>query len=303
MDRPLDGRAVVVTGGGRGLGRAYCLELARLGASVVVNDLGAGLGGETEDVDPATEVVREIEAAGGRAIVDPGSVSSDADAKRMVDAAVEAFGRFDAVVNNAGITRDRMLFSMSEEDFDDVVAVHLKGTFNLMRHAAIHWRAMVKRGEEVSGRIVNTTSSSGLRGNVGQVNYGGAKAGIAGMTRIAAAELARYGVTANAITPVARTRMTVAAGVEADAPAGFDPMAPDNAAPLVAYLVSAESGWLTGQVLRADGATVGVYAPWRLEDEKFVSEGGERPEYGELDGGLRRLYGVLPALAGQAGRS
>lgn len=302
MSAPLEGRAVIVTGGGRGLGRAYCLELGRLGASVVVNDIGVTLGGEESEESPAEEVARLVEAAGGKAIVDGGSVTSHEESKATVDAALAAFGRLDGVVNNAGITRDRMLVSMSEQDFDDVFAVHVKGTFNLMHHAAAHWRERSKAGEEVSGRIVNTVSGSGLRGNVGQVNYGGAKAAIAAMTRAAAGELGRYGVTANAVAPVARTRMTIEVGMSAEGPQGFDELAPENVAPLVAYLLSEQSGWLTGQVLRPEGSTVAIYEPWRISDEKYPSASGERPEFEELHDGLRQLYGVAPGLMGMSGK-
>lgn len=302
MSGPLDGRAVIVTGGGRGLGRAYCLELGSLGASVVVNDIGVTLGGEQSDESPAEEVARLVEAAGGKAIVDGGSVTDREAVAAMVKRTVEVFGRLDGIVNNAGITRDRMLVSMSEADFDSVLDVHVKGTFNLMQLAAQHWRERSKEGEAVSGRVVNTVSGSGLRGNVGQVNYGAAKAAIAAMTRAAAAELGRYGVTVNAIAPLARTRMTIEVGMDEEGPQGFDELAPENAAPLVAYLLSAQAAWLTGQVLRPEGSGVAIYEPWRISDERFVSAGGEKPEFSELHEGLRRLYGVSPGLAGQAGK-
>jgi NAD(P)-dependent dehydrogenase (short-subunit alcohol dehydrogenase family) len=302
MSRPLDGRVVIVTGGGRGLGRAYCLELGSLGASVVINDIGVTLGGEQSDESPTEEVARLVEEAGGKAMIDGGSVTDREAVASMVEAAIEKFGRLDGVVNNAGITRDRMLVSMSEEDFDSVLDVHVKGTFNLMQAAAQHWRERSKAGEAVSGRIVNTVSGSGLRGNVGQVNYGAAKAAIAAMTRAASAELGRYGVTVNAIAPLARTRMTIEVGMAEEGPQGFDELAPENAAPLVAYLLSEEAGWLTGQVLRPEGSAVAVYEPWRIGDEWFRSKGGEKPEYAELHDGLRRLYGVSPGLAGQFGK-
>jgi NAD(P)-dependent dehydrogenase (short-subunit alcohol dehydrogenase family) len=301
MSGPLDGRVVIVTGGGRGLGRAYCLELGKLGASVVINDIGVTLGGEESEESPADEVARTVEDADGKAVVVGGSVTDRDAVSAMFARAIDEFGRIDGVVNNAGITRDRMLVSMSEEDFDRVIDVHVKGTFNTMQFAAQHWRERHKAGEAVSGRIVNTVSGSGLRGNIGQVNYGAAKAAIAAMTRAAAAELDRYGVTVNAIAPVARTRMTIEVGMDEQGPSGFDELAPENAAPLVAYLLSAQANWLTGQVLRPEGSGVAIYEPWRISNEWFKSAGGQKPEYEALHDGLRRLYGVSPGLLGQTG--
>src|SRR3954468_15509830 len=204
----LDGKVAIVTGGGRGLGREHCLALARHGAAVVVNDVGAGLHGEATQESPGESVAAEIRALGGRAVVDASSVADWAATEALVARAVEEFGRLDIVVNNAGIVRDRMIFSMSEEEFDAVIAVHLKGTFAMTRHACAYWREASKRGDSVAGRIINTTSGTGLFGNVGQANYGAAKAGITSLTTITALEMRRYGVTANAISPLAATRMT-----------------------------------------------------------------------------------------------
>jgi len=292
----LDGKVAIVTGGGRGLGRAHCLALAAEGATVVVNDIGAGLHGEAGSESPADEVVQEIVASGGTATADGTSVADWTGTQALVESVVAQFGRLDVVVNNAGIVRDRMLFSMTEEEFDAVVAVHLKGTFALTRHACAYWREASKRGEEVSGRIINTTSGTGLFGNVGQANYGAAKAGIVGLTTITALEMARYGVTANAISPLAATRMTQGvASVEAAAAGdGFDPRDPANTSGVVAYLASDAAGWLTGQVLRVDGNTVQRLTGWAIEGEYSSADGGAlQPQ--ELVGGMPLVYGAAPA--------
>src|SRR5580704_4300231 len=214
----LDSKVAIVTGGGRGIGRAHCLALAAHGAAVVVNDPGSGLHGESTGETPAEAVAAEITAAGGRAVADHSSVTDWAATEKLIALAVAEFGHLDVVVNNAGILRDRMLFSMTEDDFDAVIAVHLKGTFAMTRHACAYWREEAKRGTgkrggEVGGRIINTTSGTGLFGTVGQANYGAAKAGIISLTTIAAMEMARYGVTVNAISPIALTRMTDGIGV------------------------------------------------------------------------------------------
>src|SRR3954451_22116492 len=226
----LDGRIAIVTGGGRGLGRAHCLALANQGATVVVNDIGASLHGDVTAESPADEVVAEITALGGRAVANDASVSDWTATEKLINGTGEEVGRLDIGVNNAGIIRDRMLFSMSEEEFDAVIAVHLKGTFGTTRHACAYWRAAAKRGEPVSGRIINTTSGTGLFGTVGQANYGAAKAGIVSLTTIAALEMRRYGVTANAVSPLAKTRMTegIAAVTDAAGESGFDPRDPGN---------------------------------------------------------------------------
>jgi NAD(P)-dependent dehydrogenase (short-subunit alcohol dehydrogenase family) len=291
----LDERVVIVTGAGRGLGRAHALELAHRGAIVVVNDLGVALDGELDsEASPAESVVAEIEAAGGTAMADGTSVTDWTAIEALVARVVERFGRLDAVVNNAGFLRDRMLTSMSEADFDAVLEVHVKGTFVLTRHACSHWRAVAKAGEAVSGRIVNTTSGAGLWGTVGQANYAAAKSAIAGMTTVIALEMERYGVTANAISPIAATRMTRSAGmVDDDDDATWDPLDPANASPVVAWLVSEEAGWLSGAVLRIDGNVVSRV------DGHHVSSSFRPPTDGpvaadELGPVLRRLYGLLP---------
>src|SRR4030081_1728069 len=242
MARLCEGRGAIVDGGGRGVGREHCLMLAEHGAKVVVNDLGGVRAGKGNDVGPAQQVVNEIKAMGGEAVANGDDVSDWNGAKHMVDQAIETFGKLDALVLNAGILRDRMLVNMSEDEWDAVIKVHLKGTFAPTRHAAAYWREQSKAGNAVHARHINTTSPSGLYGNVGQANYGAAKAGIATFTIIAAEELGRYGVTVNAIAPTAMTRMTedLASMQEinvADA-AGFDALAPENIAPLVVWLGS-----------------------------------------------------------------
>lgn len=291
----LDGRVVVVTGGGRGLGRAHCRELARHGATVVVNDLGVGLHGEGVGESPAEEVVSEITKAGGTAVTDTTSVTDWDGVGALVKRVVGEFGRLDAVVNNAGILRDGMITKLREEDFDQVVAVHLKGTFALTHHVCAHWREVARTtAGPVTGRIVNTTSGTGLVGNIGQAVYGAAKAGIANLTMTTAMEMARYGVTANAVSPVAFTRMTAGSAMtEYTPPAGWDPMAPENCSPVVAWLASEASGWLTGAVLRVDGATVYRTRPWTVLDG-HTSADGEQLSAHEVDAGLRGVFGLLP---------
>jgi NAD(P)-dependent dehydrogenase (short-subunit alcohol dehydrogenase family) len=238
----LDGRVAVVTGSGRGIGREFALCLAREGASVVVNDVGAALDGAGADETPAAQVCKEIEALGGSAVPAYDSVSEFDAAGRIIDAALQSFGKIDILVNNAGIIRDRTLLKMSEDDFDAVVGVHLKGTFNCTRHAAPHMK------DAGYGRIINITSSAGLRGNFGQTNYGAAKAGIMGMTFVWALELGRYGVTVNAMAPSGATRMTASLyeRAEAEPPPEQDP---SLNAPLVAFLASEQAGFVNGQVL------------------------------------------------------
>ncbi len=301
----LDGKVAIVTGGGRGLGRAHCLALAAHGAAVVVNDPGAGLHGESSDqnpVPPAEAVVAEITAAGGRAVPDHSCVTDWAATEKLITLAVTEFGRLDVVVNNAGILRDRMLFSMTEDDFDAVIAVHLKGTFAMTRHACAYWREEAKRGISHGRRIINTTSGTGLFGLVGQANYGAAKAGIVSLTTITALEMARYGVTANAIAPIALTRMTdgfagVAVpnpGPDGQVPPGFDPQDPANASGLVVYLASEAASWLTGQVFRVHGSRVQRLRGWRSAGE-YRSKSGGAVEPEELITGLPEVYGTAPA--------
>jgi len=260
-----DGRVVVVTGAGRGLGRAHALAFAAEGARLVVNDLGVGLDGTPDPDSPAAQVVAEIRAAGGEAIAHGGDIATTAGAASLVEAAVEAYGRLDTLVNNAGFLRDRMLVNLDEDDWDAVTAVHLKGHFLPLKYAAAHWRAEAKAGRTPVARIVNTSSGAGLLGSVGQGNYSAAKAGIIALTLVAAAELARYGVQANAIAPAARTRMTE--GTFADTmsvpESGFDAMAPENVSPLVVWLGSAASEGVTGRVFEADGGRITVMEGWR----------------------------------------
>jgi NAD(P)-dependent dehydrogenase (short-subunit alcohol dehydrogenase family) len=260
----LDGRVAIVTGAGRGIGRGEALLLAAEGASVVVNDLGTALDGGGHDSSVAQAVVEEIEAAGGKAVANGDDVSTWAGAERLVQQAVETFGDVNIVVNNAGFVRDRMSFNMSEEDFEAVVLVHLKGHFAPVRFAAAHWRARHKAGEPVYGRVVNTTSEAGLWGTPGQANYAAAKGGIYSMTLTLARELERFGVTVNAIAPRARTRMTetLGGGFLAGADEGtFDDLHPDNVAPVVGWLASEEAADVSGQVFVVTGGRVHLIQP------------------------------------------
>ncbi len=302
----LQHRVAIVTGGGRGIGRNHCLELARHGAAVLVNDPGVAVRGEAEaGARPADDVVAEITAAGGTALADYSSVTSWDECAAMVQRAVGEFGRIDIVVNNAGILRDRMITSMTEDDFDAVLAVHVKGTFSMTKHACDHWRAVAKAGGENCARVVNTTSGAGMYGNIGQAAYGAAKAAIANLTLVTALEMGRYDVTANAISPVAATRMTATAGAAPTVSstgtgssigtgADWHAMDPGNSSPVVAYLASEHSAWLTGQVLRVEGNVVRRAHPWGLEPGEYVAASGARLDAAELVDGLRRLYGAMP---------
>jgi NAD(P)-dependent dehydrogenase (short-subunit alcohol dehydrogenase family) len=258
-DRICDGRVCIVTGAGRGLGREYARSLALHGAKVVVNDLGGGRDGVGADAGPAQEVVDEITAAGGEAVANTHDVSSWDGAAGLVQQAIDRFGRLDVLVNNAGILRDRMIFSMTEEEWDAVIRVHLKGTFAPSHHAAAYWRDRAKAGESVDGRLVNTTSVSGLYANVGQTNYGAAKSGIATFTQIAAQELSRYGVTVNAIAPGALTRLTGDLEITDQIRRNF---APTWVAPVITWLASPDSADVTGQVIEASGLVLAVAEGW-----------------------------------------
>lgn len=262
MARLCEGKIAIVTGAGRGIGREHALSLARHGAKVVVNDLGGSRDGTGTDVSPAQQVVDEIVAAGGEAIANGDNVADWDGAKRMVDMAIETFGGLDAIVNNAGILRDRMLANMTEQEWDAVINVHLKGTFAPARHAAAYWREQSKAGNDVAGRIVNTSSVSGIYGNVGQSNYGAAKAGIAAFTQIASMELGRYGVTVNAVAPVALTRMTEDLGPAPETDEEREARSPKWIAPIVTWLVSDEAADVTGRVFEASGQFLAVAEGW-----------------------------------------
>jgi len=269
-------RVVIVTGAGRGIGRAHALAFGAAGARVVVNDLSAAVAGEV------------AELIGPRAVVNTDDVGTWAGAQRLVDTAVSEFGGLDVLVNNAGIVRDRMIVSCGEDEWDEVVRVHLKGHFATLHHAAAHWRAVHKAGGAVSGRVINTSSGAGIFGSVGQANYSAAKAGIASMTLVAAAELARYGITVNAIAPAARTRMTEATFAETMAAPedGFDAMAPENISPLVVWLGSEEAGDVTGRMFEVDGGRVCVVHGWQRGPEV---DKGERWSPEELGSVVRKL--------------
>jgi len=261
----LDGRVAIVTGGGRGIGREHAITLASKGAKVVVNDLGGDIDGSGGDVSPAQSVVDEIEALGQEAVLNGGNVADFADAEAMIDQAIERFGRLDILVNNAGILRDRMVFKMEESDWDAVINVHLKGTFAPTHFAAKYWREQSKADSQPNARIINTSSPSGIFGNVGQSNYGAAKAGIAAFTTITAMELANYGVTCNAIAPTAYTRMTKDlpgfSDLTEEQIGGMDPRWIANVA---AWLASSESSNITGRVFAVVGDRVGVAEGWVL---------------------------------------
>ncbi|WP_393083841.1 3-oxoacyl-ACP reductase [Streptomyces sp. LN704] len=302
MSLPLEGLTAIVTGAGRGLGRAEALELAGLGASVVVNDYGrpGRDGSGAASAAPAEEVAAEIRAAGGRALAHTGDVADHEQARGLVESAVAEFGGLDILVNNAGILRDRMVFSMSEEEWDSVIRVHLKGHFNMTHFASAHWRARSKAADgPVYGRIVNTSSEAFLAGSAGQPNYAAAKGGIVGLTTSSALALARYGVTANVICPRARTRMTedVFAGFPArqagaEGREGLDPLAPEHVAPLVGYLVSPAAAHVNGQLLVVHGGMVAVVERPRVA-AKFDTK-QDAFTYDELDALLSPHYAGRP---------
>jgi NAD(P)-dependent dehydrogenase (short-subunit alcohol dehydrogenase family) len=305
-------RVVVITGAGRGIGREHALEFARQGADVVVNDLGAEVDGSGASAAPAREVAEEVRRLGRRALVNGDDVATEEGARRLIDSAVAEYGRIDVLVNNAGILRDRMLVNMTYAEWDDVIRVHLRGTFGPSHFAARHWRERSKAGEPVDARIVNTTSPSGIYGNPGQSNYGAAKAGIAAFTVITAMELGRYGVTVNAVSPGAATRMTLplrarrqAASVSGSgspppsppppsppdpAPGAFDPSAPENIAPLVVWLGSTRSAGITGRVFNVRGGRISVAEGWRAGPAVSEDRRWDPAELGE----------IVPALVAHA---
>ena len=261
----LDGKVALVTGAGRGIGREHALMMASEGAKVVVNDLGGDASGQGVDATPAQEVVAEIEAMGGEAVVNGGNVAKFDEAGAMIQQAIDTFGDINIVVNNAGILRDRMLFSMSEDDWDAVIAVHLKGTYAPSHHAAKHWREKAKAGEDVYGRIINTASPSGIYGNVGQTNYGAAKAGIASFSLIAAQELVKYGVTVNCLAPTAWSRMTADLMGGDAAPEGLaEKISPRWIAVITTWLASPEAQNVTGRVFDIRGDQLGIAEGWHL---------------------------------------
>ena len=289
----LDGRVAVITGSGRGIGREHALLFAAEGAKVVVNDLGGSVDGSGDDRTAAQQVVDEITAAGGDAIANGDDVTDWEGGKRLVDAAIEAYGDLHVLVNNAGILRDRVLVNMSEDEWDSVIHVHLKGHFVPTRHAAAYWREQTKAGKEVKAAVINTSSTSGLLGNPGQSNYGAAKAGIGAFTTIAAEELSRYGVRVNAIAPAARTRMTEQTPGLSDivqAPrdaAVFDSWDPANVSPLVAYLAT-EGCPATGKVYFVQGGEIRLFKPWTMTD---TIEKDDRWTVAELQTEMQRLDG------------
>jgi NAD(P)-dependent dehydrogenase (short-subunit alcohol dehydrogenase family) len=290
----LDQRVAIVTGAGRGIGRSVALLLAAEGASVVVNDLGVALDGSGTDTGPAQLVADEIVAAGGAAVASGADISDHATGEDLVKAAISEFGRLDVLVNVAGILRDRMVFNMTEQEWDDVIRVHLRGTFNTTKFAAAHWRSL--RDESAQNRIINFTSVSGLHGAPGQPNYAAAKMGIVGLTYSAAHSLAKYGVTVNAISPGAATRMTESvpdSRRRSGLPAAGDERSPDNVAPVVAYLASERSGWITGRVVHSSGYEVALYnnpqplvrligtEPWGLDELAEQMERSFPPALGQ----------------------
>ena len=299
-----EGRVVIVTGSGRGIGRAHALEFARQGARVVVNDIGAELDGTGGSGSPAAEVVEAITSAGGEAIINGDDVADWDGAARLVQTAIDTFGGLDVVVNNAGFVRDRMFANAGEDEWDAVVRVHLKGHFCVARHAAAYWRDQTKAGATVDARIINTSSGAGLMGSVGQAAYSAAKGGIAALTLVQSAELGRYGVTANAIAPSARTRMTETVFAEMMAapgePGAFDAMAPENVAPLVVWLGSAESRDVTGRVFEIEGGKLSVADGWQ---HGVAVDKGDRWDPAELGPVVRELLASAPSPAPVYGAS
>ena len=299
-----EGRVVIVTGSGRGIGRAHALEFARHGARVVVNDIGAELDGTGGSGSPAAEVVEAIRAAGGEAVINGDDVADWDGAARLVQTAIDTFGGLDVVVNNAGFVRDRMFANAGEDEWDAVVRVHLKGHFCVARHAAAYWRDQTKAGAAVDARIINTSSGAGLMGSVGQAAYSAAKGGIATLTLVQSAELGRYGVTANAIAPSARTRMTETVFAEMmaapDDPGAFDAMAPENVSPLVVWLGSPEARDVTGRIFEIEGGKLSVADGWQ---HGVPVDKGDRWDPAELGPVVRELLGSAPSPAPVYGSS
>ena len=298
MGHLCDGRVVVITGAGRGIGRAHALEFARQGAKVVVNDIGAELDGSGGSTGPAGEVVEEIRAAGGEAVANGADISTWDGGADLVRSAIDAFGDLHVVVNNAGVVRDRMFANATEDEWDLTMAVHLKGHFTTARHAAAYWRDRAKAGEAVDARIINTSSGAGLLGSVGQAAYSAAKGGILSLTLVQAAELGRYGVTANAIAPAARTRMTEKVFADSmaapDDPDAFDEMAAENVSPLVVWLGSADSAGVTGRVFEVEGGKVSVADGYQ---HGTVIDRGARWEPIEVGAAVTGLLADAPAPA------
>ncbi|CAN5276027.1 SDR family oxidoreductase [soil metagenome] len=285
MSDLLAGRVAIITGAGRGIGRAHALELASHGAKIVVNDFGVSLAGEGTGESPADEVVAMIREAGGEAVANGADVADFEQADAMVRQAIDTFGGLDILVNNAGFVRDRMLVNTAEEEWDAVIRVHLKGHFAPLRHAGAYWRTEAKAGRQRAARVINTSSGAGMQGSVGQATYSAAKAGIAGLTLVAAQEMGRYGVTVNAIAPVARTRMTEGA---------FDTSAmavPEDNSPIVAWLASEEAADVTGRVIEIDGSTITVENGWAHVPSR---DAGARWKAADVGSGLRELLAEAP---------
>jgi NAD(P)-dependent dehydrogenase (short-subunit alcohol dehydrogenase family) len=302
----LDGKVAIVTGAGRGIGREHALALAAAGAKLVVNDLGGSSAGEGQDQTPAQSVADEIKGAGGEAVANYDNVADFQGAEQLVKQAIGEFGRLDILVNNAGIIRDRMLVNLTEDEWDAVINVHLKGHFGPTRHAAAYWREQSKAGQQINGRVINTSSPSGVFGNVGQTNYGAAKAGIAAFTIIAALELGRYGVTVNCLAPNARTRLTEQTFGDIPVPeGGFDSMDPANISPVVVALATDEAQNITGQCFFVYGGVINVLKPW---DSGVALKKDGRWEPDELVAKLREAFpsgaapeGMMPMMVKATG--
>ena len=306
----LDGKVAIITGAGRGIGRDHALALAKEGAKIVVNDLGGSAAGEGSDTTPAQSVADEIKALGGEATANYDNVADFQGAENLVKQAIGDFGRLDILINNAGILRDRMFVNMSEEEWDAVIAVHLKGHFAPSQHAAAYWREQSKAGNQINGRIINTSSPSGVFGNVGQANYGAAKAAIAAFTIITAQELGRYGVTVNCLAPNARTRMTedIFAGLPTPAEGEYDPLDPANISPVVVALCSDDAQDITGQVFFIYGNVINVLKPWDVGPFIRKDEGMWEPD--DLLAELKKTFpngiapeGMMPMLGKASGQS